>query len=226
MIDSGAQQFSQFNDYPYSTNYYALWCNYMRADFAVSLDYPLDMFEYRGLPYNYRELLEKTVQNGVKLYELWQEGTLRARPILAIQGLRDEWFVECLNMYDEMGLLRKHDMWGIGSLCMSQYANASKILRVARMVRRKLGSRAWIHVFGPDINSWKTISGVVDSVDTCCTRAFTRRGVFRALPDYVARVKKKLGIKGRVKDWEKFYLHDIKRIQALLDAINTQKELV
>ena len=153
MVDSGAQQFSKFTEYPYTTEYYVYFCNYVRADLAVSLDYPIDMFEWRGLEYDYRDLLRKTVENAIELYEFWENDVLKATPVLVIQGLEDEWFEECIDLYDEVGLLKKHKYWGIGSLCMSQYARAKKIIRVARMVRRRLGPDAHIHVFGPDMSS-------------------------------------------------------------------------
>jgi len=230
MVDSGAQQFSRFTDYPYSTEHYIHFCNYVRADYAVSLDYPIDMFEWRNLNYDYRELLEKTVENGVRLHELWKEGELKAKPVLAIQGLENHWFLECLDMYGEYGLLG-HRWWGVGSLCMSLYARADKIAKVARLVRRRLGREAHIHVFGPDMDSWERIAGVVDSVDTSMIKYFRKeeKAGFPKVTHFkgwhISDVRRMLGMGDRVTDWEGVYLFTARVILRKIDIINRTRRL-
>jgi len=179
LVDSGAQQFShRFMRYPYGTEYYAEWGDWMGAGLIASLDVPLDVFEWKRVRYDHRRLLDITVCNAVRLYELWRDGGLRATPLLVIQGLRNEWFVECMDMYADAGLLRRHDHWAIGSLCFSRFAGPRKIRWVTATVRRRLGRRAWLHVFGPDMSSWGALVGLVDSIDTSIWRTPRARRIF------------------------------------------------
>jgi len=206
-VDSGAQQFShKFLQYPYSTKYYASFAEDIHADFIASLDVPLDIFEARKERYDYRKMLEITVQNAIELYELWRKSDMHAIPVLVIQGYRPHQFLECLDMYKEQGLT-KHGRWAIGSLCMQR--SIDTIYRVCYYIRHRLKGK-WIHVFGPSVRSWLRISHLVDSVDTSMWRPLRHKGT--TIFPKLSRLGSKQFQKGDVKDWEALYLEQARRL--------------
>jgi len=177
-IDSGAQQFSRFRDYPYTTRAYFLACLRWRADLAATLDYPLDMiFRFRvrdgdaeilghrpGFNHTPSYWIRRTVENAVDMLALWEAWgrPMKPLPVIAIQGLAVDHFLECLDqLLEHVG--PKWPYWGIGSLCMSP--SSLHIYNVVRAVRRRLPNSC-IHVWGPDVRAIWSIALLIDSWDS------------------------------------------------------------
>jgi len=170
-IDSGAQQFSRFPSYPYSTKTYYLWCISQKANLCASLDVPLDL----AIPlwkWNYRDCLKVTVENAVEIVECYEKWEKEPKPIplLVIQGWEIEWFEECMDLYDEFGLLKKWAFWGVGSVCMMR--SPKKVYEVCKTIRRRLGTDKWIHAFGVSVKDMKLLSRKeqIDAIDSAIWR--------------------------------------------------------
>ncbi|RLG82528.1 MAG: hypothetical protein DRO09_00090 [Thermoprotei archaeon] len=175
-VDSGAQQFYKLKRYPYDAKRYYELCKAVKACFCASLDAPLDevyVYDYsrgdyevkgvrEGFPReDYRFWLRYTVENALKVFEMYErDGAVK--PVLAIQGLRLEWFHECLDMYFEQGF-KGYRYWGIGSLCLDKHID--HVVKVAKSLRKRLSDK-WVHVWGLDVRAALRLVNVIDSWDT------------------------------------------------------------
>jgi len=181
LVDSGAQQFNtQFRTgYPYPTELYYNWASSIRADYVVSLDVPCDLVVPRG-DMTVKEALELTLRNAVRMDETYQRLKERGwrrlpTPLPTIQGhKRVGEFLSSLESFKGAGLVERYDYFGIGSLCIER--SPQFVYDVCRAVRRELGWKKRIHVFGPSVPAIKRIWGLVDSLDSALWAARQARG--------------------------------------------------
>jgi len=176
MVDSGAQQFNtRFKSYPYGTDYYIHFAKRLQADFIVSLDVPCDFVVARK-EMTVDEALEITVKNAENLFDAYHSKgrAWECMPILVIQGYELEDFLRCLEMYKDLNLLEKWDYWGIGSLCLER--SPDKVYEVCRAIRKEVGWKKWLHVFGPNTRAMKKIWRLVNSVDSAVWHTVMKPG--------------------------------------------------
>jgi len=220
LIDSGAQQFSHFLEYPYSTKEYVEFSNHMEGDLVASLDYPLDMFEWRKIKIPHKILLEKTVLKASELFEYWEKDLLNGKPLLVIQGLELFQFLECLDLYNDYGLLN-YKYFGIGSLCMSKYAKKKHIIQTTSEIRKKLKDK-YLHVFGPDITSWKDLFNIVNSIDTSMHRPFRGRSCFGIITrSSFGNNLKDFKINGKIKNWNAIQFYTLLKLESYRTSIGS-----
>ena len=165
-VDSGAQQFyRRFRgaEYPYGPREYLGFAAALGADYAATLDLPLDILVPRG-SLGVWEGVRRTVEYGVGVYAAWEDMGLEDLVIVPVlQGYDDpaQW-LECLDQYREHGVESR--VWGVGSLCMTRSPRLA--LRVLSALRRRLGDSALLHVFGLGLGVLRSVFWLIDSFDT------------------------------------------------------------
>ncbi|MCD6411524.1 MAG: hypothetical protein J7L20_03755 [Thermoplasmata archaeon] len=106
--------------------------------------------------------IERTVENVRKYYFKYDW----VNWLIVVQGhyKKPESVKRCLDLYEELGVLEKHDYFAIGNLCVERSDRI--VLKTARIVRRRLRKDKKIHVFGMKLGCVRKLQGLINSFDT------------------------------------------------------------
>lgn len=141
----GFTMLNKYGDYPFSVVNYANLIARLRPDYYATMDYPCEPEISRalGLMSN-KERIKATVQNASEL--MYWESQLPGQMVPVIQGYDLDEYLYCLDLYNQIGLIR--DYMAVGSMCRRiSKAQISELVPGIYHAAKKIGCNR-LHFFG------------------------------------------------------------------------------